>query len=143
MGFIPFGAAMDADLPREPGVYLVWRVPIDPVVFLERSVGGHFKGKDPTVPPDVLKAKWVDGSPLLYIGKATNLRTRLRQYARFGQGAAIGHYGGRYIWQIESSQDLLIAWMSTVAEDPREVEVRLIGEFRQVFGAAPFANLAD
>lgn len=39
---------------------------------------------------------------MVYIGKAgTTLRKRLNQYLKFGNRQNIGHWGGRYIWQIK------------------------------------------
>ncbi len=35
----------------------------------------------------------VDGCHVLYIGKATSLPQRLKQFAQFGQGSAGGHSG--------------------------------------------------
>jgi hypothetical protein len=29
------------------------------VTFLEKSVGGHFKGKDPTIAIGILEARWL------------------------------------------------------------------------------------
>jgi excinuclease UvrABC nuclease subunit len=35
----------------------------------------------------------VIGAEVVYIGKADNLRRRLREFARFGVSAPIGHWG--------------------------------------------------
>jgi hypothetical protein len=50
------------------------------VTFTPTSSAGHFKGKDPTVAIPVLMPNWVDNTHTVYIGKATSLRARLRQY---------------------------------------------------------------
>ena len=110
--------------------------------FLPIGTGGHFKGKDPNVPITELRDNWVDGTPVVYIGKATNLKNRLSQYMKFGQGKNIGHYGGRYIWQIPHSENLVVCWKMT-DRDPRNVEAELIQQFVCEYGKRPFANLRD
>lgn len=141
-GFVPWGALQAADVPRDPGVYVVLHNP-GVHAFLEQSVGGWFKGRDPSVALDVLETAWVEGTGVVYIGKAKSLRSRLSAYRRFGEGAAVGHWGGRYIWQLEGSQSLTVAWRRSGDETPREVERRLIVEFVAAHGKRPFANLRD
>jgi hypothetical protein len=60
---------------------------------------------------------------------------------RFGQGANIGHWGGRYLWQISDSDDLLVAWKKTPNDDPRIVETSMLAEYINEYGKLPFANL--
>ena len=100
------GAATPSD---NGSVYAVVRVSAVEVAFLDANPGGRFKQRDPTVAAEVLAAKWVEGSDVVYSGKADNLRRRLKQYADFGAGKPIGHWGGRYIWQLADSAELLVA----------------------------------
>jgi len=117
--------------------------------FLTVGTGGHFKGKNPNVPISVLKANWVEDTLVVYIGKAgkdgssATLQSRLRQYFGFGQGRDIGHWGGRLIWQLKNSADLVVCWKALPANDPRTVEADLIQQFVAKFSKRPFANLAD
>ncbi len=137
-----------AEVPQAPGVYLAVRTSRNEPKFAERSCGGHFKG-DPTVPCSVLEANWIRGAIVVYIGKAgggtskETLRKRLRACLRFGRGSAIGHRGGRYVWQLEDSADLLYCWRPIHDEDARLVEARLIQRFVKAYGGRPFANLTD
>lgn len=150
-GFVRIGLLKTtgyAVIPKRPGVYVVVRDSCSPPLFLSVSIGGHFKGKDPTVTVGELTKNWVDGTPVVYIGKAgggtssATLYSRLRQYLEFGKGRDIGHWGGRYIWQLTDSDDLLLAWKPLVVEDAREVERALIQKFEMRYGKVPFANLA-
>jgi hypothetical protein len=133
--------------PQGPGVYLVLWPVSRPPVFLPQSIGGRFKSQDPRVATSQLRNAWVEASLVLYIGKAggpstaATLRSRVRQYMRFGQGKRVGHWGGRYIWQLDRSDNLLLCWKSTPGADPQAVESDLLMQFRDVYGALPFANL--
>ena len=110
--------------------------------FLPVGTGGLFKGEDPNVSIVELQNNWVEGTPVVYIGKATSIKKRLSQYMRFGQGKNVGHKGGRYIWQIPNSENFVVCWKPT-QEDSRTVEAELIQQFVAEFGKRPFANLRD
>jgi hypothetical protein len=116
---------------------------------LDTTTGGWFKKRNPTVSHDILTAHWVDAAHVLYIGKAgasdgsATLRSRLRQYLAFGSGKAIGHWGGRLIWHLPDSENLVVCWKITPDEVPRAVEQRLIQDFVKSYGRRPFANLTD
>ena len=146
-GFVTFSELPDADIPAAAGVYVVVRAEASPPRFLQANPAGRFKGKDPSVEMDMLNAAWITASPVLYIGKASagrtgrrGLRKRLDEYRRHGAGQAIGHWGGRYIWQLAESSDLLVAWKETGPTEAEDVESQLITEFVNHFGARPFAN---
>ncbi len=133
-----------AEIPATPGVYTVHRPKLGEPTFLEESPAGRFKDRDPTVSPATLRENWVSGAGVVYIGKADALRTRLRQYARFGAGERVGHWGGRYIWQLADAGELLVAWHEVAwGESAREYERRLLARFADLHaGRRPFANLA-
>jgi hypothetical protein len=130
-----------AAVPSDPGIYMVLTPP-GPSAFEEESCGGHFKDRDPSVSVSLLETKWVETAPVLYIGKANNLRRRLREYCVFGEGRRIGHWGGRFVWQLRGCQTLVVTWMPTPGEDPRKVEQEMISRFEATFGRLPFANLS-
>jgi len=131
-----------AELPLHPGAYLVHRPALDDPVFDDTSLAGHFKRRDPTVPIEVLADNWVAHAHALYIGKANALRARLRQYARFGAGERVGHWGGRYIWQLADVGELVVAWRAIASGDTREYERQLLERFAALYdGRRPFANL--
>jgi hypothetical protein len=151
-GFIGFKRIQDLShdpsvIPSCMGIYLViYDGPVPPE-FLKIGTGGHFKGKNPNVPVEVLKSNWVDSSNVIYIGKAggegksATLQSRLKQYLKFGAGYDIGHYGGRLIWQLKNSKNLIICWKKLHDEDPRSLEAEMIQDFIRQYGKMPFANL--
>ena len=144
LGFVGFQPlhALAAGCPQVPsssGVYAVVLEPVSGPAFLERSIGGHFKRADPTVPVETLAAKWVDHVPTLYIGRATSLRSRLALLVRYGRGEPVGHRGGRYLWQLARSDELEVAWRPDA--DPVGAESSLLDAFESAYGRLPFANL--
>lgn len=128
-------------IPQSGGVYVVLRVSDSTPQFLEVGTGGHFKGKDPNVSIAELENNIVDGCSTMYIGKATSLRKRIGQLLRFGAGANVGHWGGRYLWQLADADDLVIAWEETPMTDPRMVEASMLQDYVTRYGRLPFANL--
>lgn len=97
VGWSPFPAIRESACPSSGGVYVITYSCSEPPTFAEHSCGGWFKGKDPTVSLAALGANWVDDAEVVYIGKADRLKRRLTQFADFGAGKPIGHWGGRLI----------------------------------------------
>ena len=134
------------NVPERKGVYFVLKDSIHSE-FLDRSVGGHFKGKDPTVDLQKLKSKWVDDTLVVYIGQAgggdskETLFDRLKTYMSFGRGNPVAHWGGRYIWQLQNSRKLKVCWKTIPNFDPEVIEKNLIKEFENHYGKKPFANI--
>lgn len=118
-GFVRFSDLPATDVPTTAGVYAVIRETSEPPEFREVSPAGHFKGRDPTVTVAQLAAAWVPGTQVVYFGKAgpvasgrRSLRKRLSEYRLFGEGRPIAHWGGRYVWQLADSEELLVAWFA-------------------------------
>ncbi len=136
-------------LPAMKGVYLILHPDKKTPSFLPVGTGGHFKGNNPNVSIQELENNWVDQTIVVYIGKAgsnsgkATLKSRLRQYFGFGQGKNIAHWGGRLIWQLAKSNNLVVCWKTLPNEDPRTFEGKLIKDFVTQYGNRPFANLAD
>lgn len=136
-------------IPKERGVYLVLRVSDTPCKYLVPGTGGFFKNKNPNIELKELENNWVHNAKVVYIGKAgslegsATLHSRLNQYLKFGKGKNIGHWGGRLIWQLKDSSELVICWKPLPSEDPRSAEKELIKAFVMKHGKRPFANLTD
>jgi hypothetical protein len=134
-------------IPKTRGVYMVLNPRFAKADLVAIGTGGHFKGKNPNVSLDELQDNWVENSLVVYIGKAggegsrATLNSRLGQYLQFGQGRDIGHYGGRYIWQLSYATNLLICWKPLPKDDPRTIEKLLLQQFIDAFHKRPFANL--
>lgn len=144
-GFIPVKELRHntITIPNTGGVYVLLRLSEASPQFLEKGSAGYFKGKDPNVSMEELAANYINGNKTLYIGKATSLRKRLGQLLHFGAGSAVGHWGGRYLWQLADAEDLLVAWKVITSESPREAESRMLIDFKNSYGKLPFANLSN
>jgi hypothetical protein len=137
-------------IPPLKGIYLILHLDRREPSYLKKGSGGYFKGKDPNVAVGELRIKWIEKTIVIYIGKAgsekgkSTLNSRLKQYLAFGQGKNVGHWGGRHIWQITFSKDLVVCWRQFPNSDPRTTEKELIRDFKaQYNGLRPFANLSD
>lgn len=140
IGWLTFPEARASGaIPTKGGVYVVTYSARAPAAFLPQNPGGWFKGKDPTVPASALEANW-HNAEVVYIGKADQLRRRIRQFADFGAGKPVGHWGGRLIWQLAEPDQLRIAWKETPDRVPVEVETEMLTAFRREYGKPPFAN---
>jgi hypothetical protein len=148
VGFVTFDALRSGvirEVPETGGVYVVLREADAPPDFLANNRGGRFKKRNPTVPVADLEAKWVDRCHVIYVGKGENLRRRVKEYMDFGSGKPVGHWGGRYIWQLVDAATLLLAWRTAAPDQTAgSAEAALIAEFKQQHGdRLPFANIAD
>ena len=82
----------------------------------------------------------ISGSP--GAGADGTLKKRIAQMLRFGQGAPVGHWGGRLVWQPRDAKRLQVCWRVSHRDDPRTVEAEWIGAFKSLHGGKrPFANL--
>ena len=153
-GFIGFKKMSElfvdsSEIPKIKGVYLILNPNYNKAEYLQIGTGGYFKGKNPNVLMEELKLNWVENSLVVYIGKAgsesskATLNSRFKQYFGFGQGKNIGHWGGRFIWQLKNCNDLIVCWKPLLNDDPRTTESTLIKCFVSEFSKRPFANLVD
>jgi hypothetical protein len=134
-----------ASVPAQAGIYLIEREPESAPQFRIPSTGGWFKGQDPNCALDIIEAKWVGSAHILYVGKAPGkkgLKGRLRQLIDFGNGKPVGHRGGRLLWHLQDSEDLLVRWRTCTADETDRAEMTAIADFRRSHrGMRPFANM--
>lgn len=148
VGWVPWSscpASLSVIDPTLGGVYVIHRTGALEPAYLDQSPAGRFRG-DPSVQRDALDANWVPGASVVYIGKAKHgrLRKRLQEFVGFGRGGARRHWGGRLVWQLDLSEDLLVAWKVLGKDfDPGAVEAEMIAAFRDHYGKPPFANNPD
>jgi excinuclease UvrABC nuclease subunit len=143
-----FSSETICKIPSSSGVYFVFRPHRNKPKFLRKSTGRWFRGKDPSISKKELMQYWdsasniLDKTDVLYVGKAKNLRERIKRYWKFGEGKPVAHWGGRYIWQIKYSKNFLLAWKKT-KDDTRagKLEGKLLAQFKKEYGCLPFANL--
>ncbi len=69
------------EVPSAPVAYVVFWSGMSRPSFAERNPGGRFRGKDPSVPVELLAAKWVPDAAVVYIGKADDAQRRLTQFS--------------------------------------------------------------
>lgn len=130
-------------IPQTGGVYVVFRTESEEPEYLDSNVGGHFHGIDPTVLVETLISNWVVGAQVIYIGKADNLRRRIRHLIRFADGQPAAHRGGRTLWQVCGCNRFLIAYKALQGRadiTPRDLEQQYIIEFEAQYRSLPFAN---
>ena len=149
-GFRPFAALDINRIPQRTGIFAVLHPAGYEPRFLPKSTAGVFKKKDPSVPESALAAEWVEGTDVVYLGKAgagskgnRGLRRQIQEFIDFGKGKPPGHWDGRLIWQLADPGSLLIAWKELPAEAVNGAEAEYHARFRDDHGRLPFANLVQ
>lgn len=152
-GFTGFRSFEQLDIyqvPQVPGIYAVLKPEGFEQLFLAKSVGGQFKKRDPSLLQPALEKEWIEAADVLYIGKAgpgstdnRGLRRRIQEFADFGRGKLVGHWGGRLLWQLAESQSLVIAWKELAASEVNSAEAAYQADFISHYGRLPFANLVQ
>lgn len=146
-GFCRFGALRASRPPKDPGIYVLLRESSAAPVFLEQSLAT--KRESFTVDTSTLDDKWVPGAEAVYIGKATagkkadGIHRRLKQYRRTGEGRAVNHSGGVWVFQLTDAMDLTVCWREVPGADDTFIaalEHALLADFVERFGTLPFAN---
>lgn len=137
-------------IPKEMGVYVVLREKDERPIILNKRPFDCQEEKYPSYSKAELEKEWVEGTHIVYIGKAggsdmkTELHKRLSTYIRFGKGKKAAHGGGRSIWQLSDAHELVVCWHVLKDEEPCCVEHNMIAEFKSAHsGMRPFANLTD
>ncbi len=142
----------DRFIPTSSGVYIV-RPPKDYQIEFVKNPDGtrSVDGKPLLNEFDFVTKKYTElvdknaDLSVLYYGRATNLRNRIKQYAKFGyaykdrNGRPFEeHAGGKLIWYIKNNKHLIIDFYEI--KDFKMEEERLIREYYKKYGEFPLAN---
>jgi hypothetical protein len=122
--------------------------------WLRRADGLTLHGQRPT--PSELAAQvarwWLPDEPIVYIGKATKLSGRVRDYYKTPLGAPKKHGGGRWLKTLVGLRLHFVHWaLVATAEDARHAEDEMLRVFAETATlpdsyptpnvVLPFANL--
>jgi hypothetical protein len=142
-------------IPKEAGVYLILRLAQTEPEFLSVNLSRmHNKHKNKpdlhSYPVQALRDKYakVKGSIVVYIGKAggkksdATIYSRLKAYMQAGliTVGSSSHSGGRGIWQLKDSSNLLVCWKVTHKDEAEELEKNLLKQFIGFYASLPLAN---
>lgn len=135
-------------IPDSKGVYVVLRkMETDMPKFLAVETGPlTHKGRAMNYSIEELKLNWVRDTSVVYIGKTDQLlRKRIRTYLSYGQGNDAAHRGGRAIWQLPESEDLVFAWkVISPYASAESLESEMIQQFKLEHSfQRPYANMRD
>jgi hypothetical protein len=136
------GRAEWKDIPVGAGIYVVSLLEGQTTIEFDQSAGD---ASSVLIDADYLYRKWHEivkhtATDIIYIGKATSLRKRIRQLARFGAGLAVNHAGGEWMWQIEGIQNAQLT--IKICPSGKEIawEKKLLYDFYTEHGSWPIAN---
>jgi hypothetical protein len=136
VGLVPCGPVPWGEKVPEtgPGVYVVARV------ASAGELGERVEAEDALKAGHGSKhARWLQDQPVVYIGKATCLRMRVRQFYRHRYGERRPHRGGQDVLLLTSP--LWVYWAAMA--EPRTAERAMLQAFREKVGARPFGNRRD
>lgn len=140
------------NIPSTSGVYYVL-VPDNFVLRVKEDTDGFkltSKGEPSTFDVEKLSRKLLHygkslpyRSNVVYIGKAKDLHRRIEQYVgyRYNIPNLFPHDGGRAIWQLENNEKLIVRIQECKEdEDCRDLEHKLLCEYKNKHASYPFAN---
>lgn len=136
------------NIPKTSGVYFVL-APENFILSVKAETDGFkltSKGEPSTFDVERLEEKLLHyGKPpynnnIIYIGKAKDLHRRIEQYVgyRYNVPNLFPHDGGRAVWQLENNEILLVRYQE--CDDCREREHELLCDYKEKYGAYPYAN---
>jgi len=131
------------NLPKEPGIYVVFWTQADPPTFSDTSGQAKYAEAGSAL---TLQAKWEGitkeaATDILYFGRTGNsLKARIRQLVRFGIGKAENHKGGEWLWQVEKIGTANILVQGTPKSEVAAFENWLLDRFYKQHKNHPLAN---
>jgi hypothetical protein len=125
-GIVPSGSASWGKVDDErPRVYVISIA--DPETVSRASL------------PEKERGFWNPHQRIIYIGRATNLSRRLRQFSRHKYGERAPHHGGQAILAVDRPKQIDYAACDD-ALSAADAEHRLIEAFKAATGRLPFGN---
>ncbi len=132
-------------IPTEQGIFMILnnkRRTLNPSYFLTIQQQNQKYKKMLNVQPQTALRRWIDTSPVLYIGATSNLRARIRKFIKFGMGLTADPCGGWYIWLLKYNKPLFVCWIPLPPKcNPHDVKKLLLQMFVRFYGKRPYANL--
>lgn len=130
------------DIPVEAGIYVVY-LPDSSTFDVGPSVGQAIYATPISVVD--LRKKWDQindqvQTDILYIGKGSNLRRRIRRLVRYGVGRTSKHDGGEWLWQVTGIRSARLLAKTCPSGGEATLEHDLLREFCNQHGDLPFAN---
>jgi hypothetical protein len=135
LGFVPLFDLDAARLPLRRGVYAVLRQSVVVPEFLAENP--IVKKKRYSI--ETLTRKWLVDTPIVYIGKADPVDGLFGRLGAFGRRSP-SHSGGRAIWQLADTADLIVAWIETPDQTAESVEKTYLRAFHATYDQLPFAS---
>ena len=132
-------------VPNTAGVYFIVipdEMKIKTITFTSNIKNHSIKEKNKPYKISKLVGKTEkvkDNEKVVYIGKAKNLKKRLKQYMNYLYKGSKNHAGGRAIGQIQNYDSFLIC-RYMLSEIPEEIEKEKLIEYRNRNGELPLAN---
>ena len=130
------------DIPGMPGIYEIV-LPKGVELSVNSEPGSAMHALPAT--EEYLLEKWnriqrSRPTSILYIGKGSNLRKRIRDLARFGLGLAANHHGGEWMWQVKEIRSAVVRIYGCPKGKEVAFEKWRLYHFFLEHGDWPFAN---
>ncbi|MDR3598834.1 hypothetical protein [Clostridium sp.] len=135
-GFIRIGSLKNnySILPELSGVYLI----LIPKDFIVKFLKDGTTNSGDSI--NYLQNNWVKGAKILYIGSSNNLRKHVKQLVDSRNNSVDRFPGGRHLWKLKDSLDLLISWNVIDTNECKQEKKYLLNEFMVRYSKPPFAN---
>ena len=128
------------EIPKKKGLYIVIKPVEIAAVFCKETVAiSEFKGKSMLYDVGKLEEKFNNSDQeILYIGRAKNLYTRIKQLIDYGYNGKKNHRGERVLWQMKNHDKFKLGFLQ--CENPIFEKKNFLQEYCQEYHVLPVAN---